>query len=35
MMKEKQKTNLGTYDCSDFGDGYGIFPSVYGSDYCI
>lgn len=35
MMKEKTENKPGTYDCSDFGDGYRIFSTVYGSDHCV
>ena len=35
MMKKKAENKLGTYNCSDSGDINCIFPTVYGSDYCI
>ena len=33
--KADGKRAPGTYDCSDFGDGYRIFSTVYGSDHCV
>ena len=35
MMKEKKKTNWVLTIVLNFGDGYGIFPAVYGSDHCV
>ena len=29
-LERKTENKPGTYDCSDFGDGYRIFSTVYG-----